>query len=244
MLPATVCQRLSLNPKKLRDVIIVSTKVDKDSLKFTGEEIKQGKMESQVQLDYLEAQCILSKESCSESLQKKLIQYLSCCSLGQPDLSESLHLLYKVAMYLRVQRLGQAAYAYNIDEEESMKSWQAHLLVEELMIWANRTVAKYIYDNSKTSGTVLLRQPSPDEQELKKSDGNIVQYSVAMSKRLISESLKQTPPLLVPNSTFLELQNAYYSGNMLKFQCLLTSDRLYPQLAVAISHLAKASKKS
>ena len=244
MLPATVCQRLSLNPKKLRDVIVVSTKVDKDSLKFTDEEIKQGKMESQVQLDYLEAQCILSKESCSESLQKKLIQYLSCCSRGQPDLSESLHLLYKVAMYLRVQRLGQAAYAYNIAEEENMKSWQSHLLVEELMIWANKTVAKFVHDHSKTSGTVLLRQPCPDEQELGKLNANVLQHSVAMSKLSISKAQKETPPLLVPNSTFLELQNAFKSENMLKLQCLLTSDRLYPQLASAIGHLAKVSKKA
>ena len=245
MLPAALCQKLSLSPKKLRDVIIVSTKVTlrKDSLEITGTEIKKGKIESQVQLDYLEAQSLLSRESPSDSLQKKLVKYLSCCSPGQPDLSKSLQVLYEVAMHLRVKRLKQAAHAYSVSDDESMKSWQAHLLVEELMIWANRTVAEHVHKHHLASGTVLLRQSSPDEQELRKIDGNILEHSVALSK-LVRESPKQTPQLLVPNYTFLELQNALKSGNMLKLQCLLTSDRLYPQLATAISQLAKVSKKA
>ena len=60
MLPAALCQKLSLSPKKLRDVIIVSTKVtQKQSGIYISDKdinIREGKMESQVQLDYLEAQ--------------------------------------------------------------------------------------------------------------------------------------------------------------------------------------------
>ena len=217
MLPPGVCQKLSLSPNSLRDVIIVSTKVmlEKDSIKITETEIKKGKMESQVQLDYLEAQCLLSRESPSVPLQQKLLQYLSCCSApGQPDLQSSLQLLYKVAMHLRVQRLKLAAYAYNLSEKESMNSWQAHILVEELMIWANRTVAKYAYDHCEPKdGTILLRQSSPDEQELRELDGSILEHSLLWGTPGISKSQKPTQPLLIPNSTLLELQDAYKSGS-------------------------------
>ena len=164
MIPADVCRKISLCPNGVRNAFIVFTKVtlDKDgtvSIDTADTDfIREGKMQSQVRLDYLEAQHLL-KECSLDSLQEKINHYSHLP--GQPDLVQSLQHLYKIAMYLRVQRLGQAAYAYSFSEEESIESWQAHLLVEELMIWANSTIAAYIYKRM-ASYAVLRRQPSPD----------------------------------------------------------------------------------
>ena len=113
--------------------------------KITETDIITGKIESRAKLDYLEVQCILSNEAPSVILQQKLDRY---CLPGQPDLQTSLQLLHKLAMHLRIQRLKEAAYAYSSSDNMSMDSWQAHILVEELLIWANRTVAEYAFDNS------------------------------------------------------------------------------------------------
>ena len=245
MIPAEVCRKISLSPNGVRKAFIVFTKVtlDKDgtvSIDTADTDIREGKMQSQVRLNYLEAQHLFSERS-SDSLQEKIDQYPSLP--GQPDLVQSLQHLYKIAMYLRVQRLGKAAYAYSLSEEESIESWQAHLLVEELMIWANSTVAAYIY-RRMASYAVLRRQPGPDEHELKELQslhGQAIRQSVGMSSQGIGDSLA---PMVIPRSTLLVIQNAIVSNDAVNLQRLLTSDSHYPQLAAAAGRMITISQRA
>ena len=244
MIPDAVCQKFSLNPKQLRDVIIVSAKItlEKDgsvSIDTTDTSIKEGKLLSQVRLDYFEAQCLLSK--CSmPGLQEKLDQYP--CLPGQPDLALSLQLLYKMALHLRVKRLGQAAYSYNHFGEDV--AWQAHLLVEEMMIWVNSTVAEYVYKH--TPSYAVLRKQSAfnkhDLRELQRLYGDVIGHSVAMSSLGNNESMLQ--PLLIPHSTLCKIQEAIESKNAFQLQYLLTSDNLYPQLAAAADYLVAIHQRA
>ena len=156
---------------------------------------------------------------------------------------QSLQHLYKIAMYLRVQRLGQAAYAYSFSEEENIESWQAHLLVEELMIWANSTVAAYIYKRM-ASYAVLRRQAGPDAHELNELQslhGQAIRHSVGMSTQGTGDSLA---PMVIPHSTLLEIQNAIASNDAVKIQRLLTSDSHYPQLATAAGRMMTISQRA
>ena len=245
MIPADVCRKLSLDPNGVRDAFIVFTKVTVGqdgsvSIDTADTDIREGKMRSQVRLDYLEAQYLLD-ECPSESLQEKIDKYFSLPD--QPGLVQSLQLLYRIAMYLRVQRLGQAGYAYSLSEEESIESWQAHLLVEELMIWANSTVAEYIYRHMP-SYAVLRRQAGPDQHELKEMQslhGSVLKHSMIMSSLGTGDSLA---PMVIPRSTFLEVQNAITSKDAFKLQRLLTSDSLYPQLATAANRLIAISQRA
>ena len=244
IIPDAVYQKFSLNPKQLRDVIIVSAKItlEKDgsvSIDTTDTSIRKGKLLSQVRLDYFEAQCLLSKCSMS-GLQEKLDQY--SCLPGQPDLAQSLQLLYKIALHLRVRRLCRAAYSYNHFGEDV--AWQAHLLVEELMIWVNSTVAEYVYQHIP-SYAVLRRQSAPNEHELRELQrlyGDVIGHSVAMNSLGNNESMLQ--PLLIPHSTLCKIQEAIKSKNAFQLQHLLTSDDLYPQLAVAADYLVSIHQRA
>ena len=153
-------------------------------------------------------------------------------------------------MHRRKQRLGRAAFASNIseeDEDDGNESWQAHLMVKELMIWANSTIAEHVQKH-RPNCAVLRRQAAPDLQEVKEVKRQhcaVLQLSVALSALMTSsDSLKPREPLLIPHLTLLELKEAIESENILKLQRLLTSDYLYPQLAVAEGHLRRISQRA
>ena len=254
MLSAKVCQKLSLTPKKVRNVLIVSAKVTvaKDGtviVEDTEPVIREGMMQSQVKLDYAEAQCLLNNDPSkfSASLTDKITEYCF-----QPNLPKSLDLLYKIAMWFRVERLGRlSAQAYRFSEEYVESSWQAHLLVEELMIWANSTVARYVC-NKLPDFAILRRQPGPNEEkadEFLKMFSGVIDHSVALRKELAGRSAiknenKSTEPLLIPSSTLVQLQNAVTERDTSSLQRLLTSDYLYPQLASAAAHLIVINQKA
>ena len=248
MLPATVCQQFSLSPERVCDVFTVSTKVEEgkdgtvcvDASDFI---IKVEKLQSRVKLDYNDAQCLLDQNPSkfSSSLNQKIDRY---SFPGQPSLLLSLDILYKIAMHLRVKHLGQAAYAYNLSEEDEEESWQAHLLVEELMIWANSTVAKYVFQHLPNLA-VLHRQSYPSSEELRelieRFDG-LISYSVSLCTLSPSNSTDQ--PLLIPHSTLRKLLRAVENKDHFHLQHLLTSDYLYPQLAAASAHLRTISQRA
>ena len=213
--------------------------------------IREGKLQSQVRLDYVQAQQFLGKQPYSVSVQQKADQYQ--CSPGQPNLPQSINFLYRIAVSRRKERLGRAAFACNRseeDEEDGQESWQAHILVEELMIWANNIIAKHVC-NHRPNSAVLRRQAAPESQEmkeLKKQYSVVMHLSVALSAHLTSSELQnpQLPQqkLLIPHSTLLELWKAIKSENIIKLQRLLTSDYLYPQLVVAQGQLRRISQRA
>ena len=111
------------------------------------------------------------------------------------------------------------------------------------MIWANGTVAQYVYQRYENY-SVLRRQAGPDEQELSQLQSQHVGtlgHSVTMSTLVTSEPSK---PLVIPYTTLYMIQEAIESENILKLQRLLTSDYLYPQLAVAEGHLRRISQRA
>ena len=246
MIPTKDCQKYSLAFGRDCDVLTVSTtvKVEQDgavSVGSTDPIIKAGKVRLQVKLDYSEAQYLisnhdLSKISVYSPLSRKVRQYSSF--LGQPNLPQSLKLLYRIAMHFRLQRLGQAGYAYDFTEESIKEVWQAHLLVAELMGWANASVAKCIYQHLPNFA-VLRRQESPlkeEMEELVEKFGRVIDHSVTMSKLNTNKSANPEP-LLIPHSTLLQLHKAVDDKDAVSLQHLLTSDNLYPQLAAAKAHL-------
>ena len=243
MLPAAVCRELSLSPMRVRDVWIISTQVtigqDDGITNTCNAVIRKGKVQSQIRLNYFEAQCLLKREI-TDSLQEKVDQYSSVSKLKLPD---SLEILFKIAMYLRVQRLGQAAYACNISEEEDKKSWQAHLLVEELMVWANSTVAEYVIGKMPTFA-VLRRQASPNVEKVNQFQrrfAGIIGHSVSLSALCSNES---KDAFLIPHSTMQLLQKAIEERDLVYLQCLLTLDCLYPQLSYASSSLREIQQRA
>ena len=117
----------------------------------------QAKMCSKARLTYKQAQEILENKI-TQKLQDVVEQFQSCDQ--ELNLNKTLLKLFEIAMHLRIKRINDAAYSYEISEAGEEKNWQAHLLVEELMIWANESVAKFVYQHLPEN-TLLRQQVAP-----------------------------------------------------------------------------------
>ena len=215
MLPPSVSSRFSLLPGDTRSVICVSARVafENRSISIISDvEVKEAKMCSKARLTYREAQKIIENKHL--------------------ELNETLVKLLQFAMHLRIDRLNNAAYSYEISEAGEENSWQAHLLVEELMIWANKSIAEFLYEHLPDM-TLLRRQVAPPHEVVaafKGSFSNVGGYSLAMNH------LNFRPPiesLLVLQTTAKDIRDAISSKNIPRLLWLLTCDHLYPQLAAA-----------
>ena len=247
ILPASICQKLGLSLTRICDVFVVAATVtvQQDGRVNVASDpvIKVGKVQLQVKLNHVEAQCLIDQDpsSFSISLNRKYNQYPS--SAGQPNLLQSLKLLYKMAVHLRVERLGQVAYAYNFIKEKPRESWQAYLLEDELMVWANAAVAKYVYQHMPRYAVLIRERRPPEEEKLLENLSGVIGHSVALNRVRRISSLTDLDPFIIPHSILQELHKAIENRDAVHLQQLLTSDYLYPQLAAASARLRAISQR-
>ena len=245
MLPSDTRCRLSLTPGKIRDVISVTCRVmldpgDLTSLRLNDLEIKPAQIKSAIQLTYEHAQDIMDgkiPEICAINIKE-------FDDDGQnPSLQRTLKLLYEIAKKMRQRRLSSdSAFVYECnDSEDEAYCWQSHLLVEELMIWANRTVAECIHTNYPEA-SLLRRQGPPNikEKMVHVNDNNIMACSLSLSRHLSNQpSCVADTSFLIPFDTLNLIYKALSERNMVLLASYLSSDRLYPQLA-AVESIFKA----
>ena len=242
MLPMKISKHLSLLPHYVRDTLsvcaIVTINGTIKSVHMPEKPIKQAQVISSMQLTYNMAQAIMDNSSeIPGEVIADLEQFNS--STDQPTLKETLQLLYRVALFLRHQRLSDspaAAYCYDVTEPEDRACWQAHLLIEELMIWANSAVACTLYHRFMDCA-LLQRRAAPNEEEQSAVIGQhsmVMGYSLSM-QHLVKKS--SSLPVVVPHFTLQEILRALESRNLSLLANLLTSDNLYPQFAVARAQL-------
>ena len=90
---------------------------------------------------------------------------------GDKYMANTLKLLFKIVMHLREKRLKETLFSIVSDQDEKDDDcWQSHLLVSELMIWANSNIASYLCQNL-TQIVLLGRQASPQLDNLAKFRG-------------------------------------------------------------------------
>jgi len=83
-----------------------------------------------------------------------------------PKLSKRLMVLHLTASYLRKTRLGMWESKYIRTDEPGLELIpEAHILVEELMVWANSQVAKLLFKKFP-DGTILKHQKPLEQQKL------------------------------------------------------------------------------
>ena len=239
MLPAHVRNQLSLNPKCTRDVlsIVAVVSVDNKHGTITLKEVKtmQAQVKSCMKLSYKVAQQIMEKQHVQEYT--NVINEFDATD-GQPTIVETLQLLYKIALKMRQERLrSPAAYCYEVEESEERSCWQTHMMIEELMIWANSVVANQIYDNFKDVALVR-RQGAPNSEELAAVIGEhslVMGYSLYL-EQFVPHALPSVP-FIVPLHTVKEIVQALRSGKVALLVNLLTSNHYYPQLAATHAQL-------
>ena len=215
MLSPSISSKFSLLPGDTRSVICVCAGVtfENGSISTISDvDVKEAKMCSKARLTYKQAQEILESK--------------------QMEWNDTLVRLFKIAMHLRIERLNNAAYSYEISDTDEENNWQAHLLVEELMIWANKSIAQFLYQRLPES-TLLRRQAAPPDDVVaafKGSFSSVGGYSLAMNHYNFRPPIE---PLLVLKTTAKDIRDAISSKNIPRLIWLLTCDNRYPQLAAA-----------
>lgn len=243
MFPAEIREGLSLLPNKIRDVlsVIATLSIDSHGISITDIEIKEAQIMSRIQLTYMSAQKIMNgkTEHIADDLAQAIHQF--DCQENQPTLSMTLQLLYRIALTLKKERLqSDAAHYYDINESEESFSWQTHMLIAELMIWANSKVAEKIHENYPDTA-LLRRQPEPNSDTMKDftdKHKEVASMSLNLSSLVRSQQeITRNQIFILTNETLLEIRNAISSGDVVHLTSLLFSNHYYPQLASVHSQL-------
>lgn len=239
---------LSLSPGKLRDVISVTcnaTMLPSGLWQFGDSNINSAQVCSAVKLSYSQAQDLLRGQVPPEHA----LQISQFDRDNQnPSLCESMRLLHKVAMALRLIRFENSdkAYTYENDDHDEETNLQAHLLVSELMIWANNEVAKKIHSDYPNTALLCRQHPpsteTPSSEQLEQIHINGMLGSLFFSSYLNTEGIALTNTDII--LSYDTLKQALRENDPILLAHLLSSDRLYPQLAPVISRLRLLSKRS
>ena len=220
-------QHLSLLPNKERDALAVTAKVSFD----TAGKVRDVQASNKPKRTRVKSRWRLTYEGAQDSLNK--INDKAIDLKGQLDLASTLYHVYHIARYLRKERLGDAGYAYQVSDAGEENNWQAHLLVEELMIWANGLIARYMCSQLPNL-CILRRQLPPSDDDVKKFKEQfeaLIPYSLSFTPFLTPSS----PCLLLLTKRSLELIQKYSKDdkpkNQVQLQYQLFTDKFYPQLA-------------
>ena len=240
MLPARTREMLSLKPSKIRDVlsIVTNVKIDANGITFSDVKIEQAQMITCVQLTYMTAQKIMN------GIQVPSLKLLVDIYNSQSDqpLQETLQLLYKIAFHMRLNRLNSdVAYSYNLNDPDKLDCWQAHMLIKELMIWANSIVAERLH-NYYPDTALLIRQRQPNEEKLFafiNEQKKTLSLSLAMSYLVNDYQLECSDEMsfILTTSVLHQIREAVTSKNMVRLASILSSDCCHPQTAAAYAKL-------
>ncbi len=233
----TLRSQLSLMPDKIRDVISVTCLVtlnqNSKEIAINSVEINEAQVKSVMQLTYKSAQQILMGTIPREHSKV-------ACLFDSLNLCDSMKLLYDIALAMRLRRMqSDAAYAYDVSDPGEEECWQTHLLVEELMIWANNEVAKKLLA-SHPDAAILRKQSPPNRdkmQELVSTHESVMANSLSLAKYLTPEQVANPSPILVPVDILQNIERALKDGDFSKLAYNLFTNKRYPQLAAVESEV-------
>jgi len=234
--------QISLTPGKVRSVISVSCSVtldpcDHSSISIKSVTITDDQVKSCMKLTYKIAQTILHGHIPPKySSVSRLFKDFSLC--------RSMKALYDISFAMRLKRMqSDAAYAYDISEADEEDCWQTHLLVEELMIWANSEVAKKLYD-CYPDAAILRCQSPPNKAELDKlveENKSAMANSLSLSRFINSDELSNFSAVLVPVDVLHKIKQALQENDLVKLFYYLFTNKCYPQLAAIESEIHSIS---
>lgn len=220
MLPQQIVEAASILPdSQPRDSFSVVARVvlspkNYEVRGFDNVEIVKSRVTSKYELTYAEAQTSLFNADKSDSLHKKLA------------------VLWAVTCYLRQKRLNDAAKHISVDELDEISNPEAHVLVEELMIWANKMVATKLFDDNFP---VIHRCQSPPNQEdldkLVATYGHHMSVSLDLQQHIVDQDTYRSVEIL--HETLREMKAALEEGNVKTALHQVLFEHLQPQVAVA-----------
>ena len=249
MFPSSVTSQLSLDHLQKRHVLCVpATVVIEEGVvtSVVSDNPKEAIVTSQVRFTYESAKKVMHKEKVDDET-KRQVGAFDAASRPSLLMADTLNLLYEIAMYLRIKRLGDAGYCYGQSEEGEEGNWQTHLLIEELMIFCNAAIAEYLHERLSQQTALLRAQMPPLEEEKDdfiEQNQNCLSHSLSL-KCYLKDSTNEAGSFIM-SSTTLQLLNDACSEDKdhIQLASILSNNKLYPQLAMAETMSQSISRKA
>ena len=231
MLPPSAIKKWSFCCSKLLSAISASCKIcfrnGKLSLHSESSTISESCVCPNVTLSFREVQQILEN------------QFLEGHDVFKGDTKESkIGLLYLIAKCLCCKRLQSSLPVLGTSENKEFP--HAHFLVNELVVWMNRTVAEYMLSKPSSFPCILHKQRKPNISQF----ANIVKKHVdtlpfhPLLKILPQSPHQITKPFILEQSCFVKLQEALRDKRCIKASEILSVFQNQPQIAVTCKELS------
>ena len=234
MLPGSFRENLSLIPSKKHCVFSLVLKVNIQEQNVTivsDPEISETVVESVLQLTYEKAQEVIDTDIVPDGA--ALFEVKNLISLKQ-----ALKSLYLISCHLRKNRLdnNDSRFVYDVSDPGEEKCWQAHMMIEEMMIHFNKCIAEKLCSYSPKD-VLLRRQRCPNvtkKAKVVEDHRRIMPFSHSFTQ-LVEPNTPTASNFLVPTNLLQELVENCSNKNLLV--SMLSSVRLFPQLLVVNSQL-------
>ena len=236
MLHKKIRENLSLDCDRNALAISITCRVSIDgkNIKMDTIKVHESCVCSRAQLTYNDVQELLNGMVKSGSRLDKIVKnYNKMLPAGSGfGIEQKLAVLLQISEYFLRYRMQSDDIDYTIEDDDVLLNPQAHFLVEEMMIWANRIAAEHVLAAFPES-TPLLRQPPPRLTKTIKHHKDATEFSPLYKSLALKLGISTEPGLfLMTESLRKQLLGALQSGDITLVSNLLRVTSYHPQLAV------------
>ena len=251
MLPKKMRKNLSLNYNKETSAISITCIVfiADNNIKISNIKVHESCVCSRARLTYEEAQILLNRVKTKNSKLDNLVRDFNRALNSKFGLEQRLAVLLQISEFFFKDRTHSDSVNYTIEDEEVLLSPQAHFLVEEMMIWANRIAAEHVLA-AFPKLTVLRRQKSPNQDQMTKAlqqYEDAVNYSPVFKSLASKYSITSAPsssPFIVMELFRNQLLRALQSCDIKQASNLLRVTSYHPQLAVLSKEVNRCQSRA
>jgi len=251
LLPNRVRDALSLIKDEEKPVISYTCQVhindNNVSIVPNSISIHESSVKSRARLTYEEAQCLLTGKH-DTSLSEKVRNYNSTIIRNSAcGLEQRLTLLLQISESFFKNRVQSDDMDYSIEDVDKLSSPQAHFLVSELMVWANRIAAEHIL-TAFPKFALLRRQKPPNKEQLVKAlekCKDIVVHSPV--HKALSDNMNVTTepgPVVIMETVRKQLYGVLNSGNLMQAKNILRTVNYHPQLSVICKEVNSTKRRA
>lgn len=247
MLPRELSEKVcSLLPNEDRLAVSVFATLDKEGKLSAEPEIKRTIIRSCCRLSYAEAQTAIH---CSS---------VSCVGDISEEIIEKIRQLSSLAQKRRRLRLGDCAFDHWQNEgRDHDEAFEAHELVEEMMILANEEIAKLLSQKSSELAPLRIQLPPKDHRlaEWVEMHGKYARLSLTFSEMFknVNETTEASTrstlhdervKFKVQRSVWSAMCQAADSSDLPRLHQLICNENNHPQVAVAMSNFRRIQSES
>ena len=203
--------------------------------------VTDGKLTLHPETTAIEESCVHPKTTLSFSAVQKILekQFLDGYeSFNEESNEDKTVLLYLIAKHLCCMRLQCDIPLFSTSRNKEFP--HAQFLVNELMIWMNRTVAEYMLSNDSLFPSVLHKQRKPNSSQLASAmekHASVLPFHPFL-KMLYQKSLQPSVPFILEQNCLEELQEVLMQKKFVKANEMFAVFQNQPQITVICKELS------